>query len=291
MQIARKHISELKITNASDTVRQSAKAIETTVFGMEMALGILQHHDAVAGTAKQKVTDDYIATGLRSIAAFSSLYANIKKEEIQKEIGESVNADSIRFNLFWNESGVDTGLSKLLSEGQKVLVSFYNPGSKGTYPIRLRVPARELNIVSQTNTAITGDVVCANLRDSSDCELLFNLDIGESSNAYVKLFAVSSGGSAKVVPVKELTVAEQIKEFTLGYDKVRFMRGNQSFILTLNGYNETFRIFYNYYEGWDEGGQHSGAYIFRPKLDTSKTYSTINKMHYADGLTTGIIVL
>lgn len=134
-------------------------------------------------------------------------------------------------------------------------------------------------------------MVCANLRDSSDCELLFNLDIGESSNAYVKLFAVSSGGSAKVVPVKELTVAEQIKEFTLGDDKVRFMRGNQSFILTLNGYNETFRIFYNYYEGWDEGGQHSGAYIFRPKLDTSKTYSTISKMHYADGLTTGIIVL
>ena len=67
-------------------------------------------------------------------------------------------------------------------------------------------------------------MVCANLRDSSDCELLFNLDIGESSNAYVKLFAVSSGGSAKVVPVKELTVAEQIKEFTLGDDKVRFMK-------------------------------------------------------------------
>ena len=51
---------------------------------MEMALGILQHHDAVAGTAKQKVTDDYVATGLRSIEAFNKLYSSIKKEEIQK---------------------------------------------------------------------------------------------------------------------------------------------------------------------------------------------------------------
>jgi len=45
-----------------------------------MALGILQHHDAVAGTAKQKVTNDYIATGLRSIRAFNLLYSDIKAE-------------------------------------------------------------------------------------------------------------------------------------------------------------------------------------------------------------------
>lgn len=45
---------------------------------MEMALGILQHHDAVAGTAKQKVTDDYIATSLRAIEQFNALYKQIK---------------------------------------------------------------------------------------------------------------------------------------------------------------------------------------------------------------------
>jgi len=32
-----------------------------------MALGILQHHDAVAGTAKLKVTDDYVSTSIKAI--------------------------------------------------------------------------------------------------------------------------------------------------------------------------------------------------------------------------------
>jgi hypothetical protein len=45
-------------------------------------MGILQHHDAVAGTEKQKVANDYIATALRSIESFSPLYKQILKEEV-----------------------------------------------------------------------------------------------------------------------------------------------------------------------------------------------------------------
>jgi hypothetical protein len=46
-----------------------------------------------------------------------------------------------------------------------VLVSLYNPGSRGFYPVRLKVPKKEINIFSQSNALIAGDVVCGNLKD------------------------------------------------------------------------------------------------------------------------------
>ena len=169
IQATRKHLAELKIRNETSSVRDNAQPIEKAIFGVEMALGILQHHDAVAGTAKQKVTDDYIATGLRSVREFNKLYSQIKAQEIQAEIGQTVSTSGLYFNIFWNETGVTTGLSSSLNAGKTVLVSLYNPGTKGFHIIKLKVPSKELNIVDQDNNKIEGDIVCANLRDSNDC--------------------------------------------------------------------------------------------------------------------------
>ena len=80
-----------------------------------------------------------------------------------------MSSDDIYVNVFWNETGAISGLSQKINSGQKILISFYNPSAKNSYPIRLRVPNKDLNIVGQNNEKIVGDVVCANLKDSSDC--------------------------------------------------------------------------------------------------------------------------
>lgn len=45
-----------------------------------MAQGILQHHDGVSGTSKQKVAYDYVNTALRAINQATKLYSQVKTE-------------------------------------------------------------------------------------------------------------------------------------------------------------------------------------------------------------------
>lgn len=47
----------------------------------------MQHHDAVSGTEKQRVADDYIATAIRSINKFKDTYMKVVAELIKEEIG------------------------------------------------------------------------------------------------------------------------------------------------------------------------------------------------------------
>ena len=50
LQAARKHIAEAKIRGNSQTIRTKGQEVEQKIWGLEMAMGILQHHDAVSGT-------------------------------------------------------------------------------------------------------------------------------------------------------------------------------------------------------------------------------------------------
>ena len=65
-----------------------------------------------------------------------------------------MKADGIKINLFWNETGNTTGLSQIIKTGKSVLVNLYNPGAKGVLPIRLKVPAQDITILSERNSQI-----------------------------------------------------------------------------------------------------------------------------------------
>ena len=43
-----------------------------------------------------------------------------------------------------------------------MLVNLLNPGAKGTYEIKINIPAYDMNIVGLNNQLIQGDVICGN---------------------------------------------------------------------------------------------------------------------------------
>ena len=75
-----------------------------------------------------------------------------------------------------------------MSANQTVLVNLYNPGAKGTYQVKISVPLYDLKIVGIDNKLIQGDVICGDtIKNPQNCELIFNIDLNESSNNYVKI--------------------------------------------------------------------------------------------------------
>ncbi len=97
----------------------------------------------------------------------------------------------------------------MLSQNKTILIQLYNPGPKGTYQIKLKVPKLDLSILSIGNQAIKGDVFCPNTigNEMDQCELIFNIDFEESSNSYVRIQkSAKASASATVVDTVEFRI-------------------------------------------------------------------------------------
>lgn len=172
------------------------------------------------------------------------------------------------------------------------MLALYNPGAAQKRQIRIPVPDHDLKVTNWANASVPGDVICTNVYDVTNCELFVVLDFPESGNTYIKIASDTKTASAKVVKMKELTIADAAKEFKLSsVASIKVTKNSQKFDLTLNGTVETFNVNYNFYDGYQGDGQKSGAYIFRPTANASTKYSTIKTIHFAEGTETVVFAL
>jgi hypothetical protein len=137
----------------------------------------------------------------------------VRYEQIKNDIGETVS--NLSTTTPWNGTQNDWGIAQALNANKSVLVSLYNPGSNGTYTVRLKVDEREFNIISSNGSTITGDLICSNVQDVKDCDVIFNLAFEETSTSYVKLVPVKSGGSVKVVKLKTVAITQSTVDFNI----------------------------------------------------------------------------
>lgn len=100
-------------------------------------LAIAQHHDAVTGTAREIVSEDYInrlGNGINSISELMKLLIANEKAFVPKDLSS--------FELCLDSVAYLKCLNKVFQEAQldkRVLLSLINPGYTGLYPKRIKI--------------------------------------------------------------------------------------------------------------------------------------------------------
>mgnify|MGYP000849733300 FL=1 len=286
---------------------------DSGVYELERALSILQHHDAVTGTAKHLVDVNYteiLEVGYNG--ADNLLLPLLKKsfiQKYQKQVGD--------FQLC-NQPLSRCNITQVLAKaGNSVVAYIYNPSQITTRTISLQVPATPFIIKDETGAVIPHDVFCDESRlPISDknkamiriytsmlkmqpklllknlkipkqnvfCEAYFTADLPTNK---LKLFTLVPSAS-RVPPSKSLPNLKtniknkkkkddptQIIELFNG-EKLLIGSDSKSFVYITAESKNPFTLDYRYYVSYyAPNEQVSGAYIFRPAENSSLEYSKI----------------
>jgi lysosomal alpha-mannosidase len=251
-----------RLTVSTQTNNNNNPQITQQIFLLQEALGIAQHHDAVSGTEKQHVANDYAkrlsigATAVRD--GFSTIIGNlVGKSQTQKP--------TFAFCPLLNESICPSSQSKL-NVGQVLPVVFYNSLAwNRVESIQLPVSQSNLQVLDNAGKAINSQII-PSLTTSGAYNLAFSVAVGPLSATTVFVSATSSSSDdvlAQEAPDDDVVLEnDAIKAI---FDGVT--GGIKSIQNKLVGVQSSVSQAYMYYlpsVGDALSTQASGAYIFRP---------------------------
>ncbi|CAG2107571.1 unnamed protein product [Medioppia subpectinata] len=236
-------------------------------------MGVMQHHDAVTGTEKQHVSDNYAL----------KLYKTIEKCQsvVNSSLNTLIGKSDVKLNqLFCNQLNVS---ACAVTEGtDNLAVTIYNPfGHNVTHLVRLPVTSKAYKVLNPKGNAIKSDIVAIpesvlNLkerRSKAKDELVFEAEVPALGFATYLLKANSAENIENEVKVTKISDAFTIKSKSLN---IRFDKtGALNAIELKNGKVVDFKQNYEYYRAHDKNGgddQASGAYVFRSIGDTPELY-------------------
>lgn len=242
------------------------------VVELQEAMGILQHHDAVAGTEKQHVAYDYAYLLYKAMSKCKNVINEALNRLSSKDIGPSI-VHKFCFKL--NISDCPE------TERQKDLaITLYNPlGQDYVYTVRLPVTSNKYVILDSKGqtvesrlTEIPAFILNVPERESqAKHELVFNAKMPKLG--FVTYFAkMAENKSSSVQHVKPF-IFKKLDQVTLkgkGFDLLlNSTNGNMLSINLNSGQKIKFTQKFQWYYGMNgnnnkPSNRASGAYIFRP---------------------------
>eukprot|EP01133_Synstelium_polycarpum_P001460 gene1460-1693_t len=278
------HVAE-QLLVTSEAVIPSSQSLVDQVEVLREAQGVLQHHDAVAGTEQQHVANDY-AERLNIGVTTAQAAINTVIGQLLTANSEATLAPQMTFCPLLNQSICPS--TALLSSTVNVPVVLYNSLSWTRFEyVTLPVPVATV-AVSDTNGAIRSQVILN--QDGSQYSVTFLAEVPPLG--YATYFLTNSKSEETEVTQKTEPKANEDIVFSNVNTEVRF-DGNTGAIMSIT--NLTSGAFINVTQdylfylpslGDENSSQASGAYIFRPIQQFPYTYNNEScKVTVAQGST------
>jgi lysosomal alpha-mannosidase len=170
---------------------------------LKRALAIGQHHDAVSGTAREDVSEDYISMLEKSIAEVRKSILSFLTGS--NEINATICVPSVA-DFDCNKNSYD------FKEKDEMILLFINHEGKSIVPITLRTNTSRVKVYSIENdqeVLIKSDIYCYD--NGLDCYINLLLDFNEANNLY------------KIMKLKKVQEIQKILE-------KKYFTGSEGFI-------------------------------------------------------------
>lgn len=274
----------------SALAKKKSDNFEENLETLREAMGVMQHHDAVTGTEKQHVANDYARLLQIGIDKCSE---NVK-ESLNQFTANNDNSEKAKNEKFKFEfkSCPDLNISScdVSENSEKFMVTFYNPLAHSTHQyVRVPVSDSEYEVFDHKNTrvisqtvSIPNEIQILSFRPSkASSELVFLAT--ELPPLGYKSYYIQKKTSEKVAKSKMIDnkISQFLSEpFTIGNGQLN-LKFNENGLLEsaqINGAQMKVRQNFYYYRSavgtnWRPEQRSSGAYIFRPNQTSASPIS------------------
>ena len=275
INITNRLLFEIFMENDKNKIKNNKKIIEKTIECIYLArgnLGVLQHHDAVTGTSKEKTNKDYenmAINGVEKLKRYISLLVNIIGNEYPYDISCGYEEELV----------ID---KKNDIENNFMIV---NPNLNGDhlFNFRLNILEGDDNNSYEFSLRDGDNIVIGNNIAFNDVDIglrYSSIQFNKNLEKNVLLYFLSISRTNKVIEKKYFSNLKDEK-ININSNALIFDCNNLKFIKDKN----EFKLSHGYYTSYDgsnsnirpEKSNPDGAYIFAPCENELQTYQSIDK--------------
>ncbi|XP_015589369.1 lysosomal alpha-mannosidase isoform X1 [Cephus cinctus] len=255
------------------SVLANLQSVDKNLEEFREAMGIMQHHDAVTGTEKQKVANDYARILYKNMYQGDDIVSSSLSKWILKNKNE--NSSPVQFH-----SCLELNISSCTytEENTNFVVTLYNPQSQPvTTYVRLPVQGQSYSVKDSTGTEQKTQIVpiptpvinIPGRKSKATVELVFAA-IKIPALGYQSYY-ISENNAAQHVHLSHATINSSMDSALFNIT----VNGNGNVIVQDKHQDIEYTQSFHYYEGAEGNNKvflnrSSGAYIFRPKTSDIK---------------------